>query len=185
MEDAQIVKLYWERNPEAIARSREKYGIYCFSLADRIVTSREDAEECVNDTWLHAWNSMPPHRPSALRIFLAKITRRVALNRWKAASAQKRGGGQLPLVLDELSECVSGQEDAEGAVETRELRRLLDQFIRELPAREGNIFLRRYFFTEPVGEIARQWGLTENHVSVLLSRTRKKLKLLLEKEGYL
>ena len=78
MEDAQIVKLYWERNPEAIARSREKYEIYCFSLADRIVTSREDAEECVNDTWLHAWNSMPPHRPSALRIFLAKITRRVA-----------------------------------------------------------------------------------------------------------
>ena len=185
MEDAQIVKLYWERNPEAIARSREKYEIYCFSLADRIITSREDAEECVNDTWLHAWNSMPPHRPSALRIFLAKITRRVALNRWKAASAQKRGGGQLPLVLDELSECVSGQEDAEGTVEARELRRLLDQFIRELPAREDNIFLRRYFFTEPVGEIARQWGLTENHVSVLLSRTRKKLKLLLEKEGYL
>ena len=95
------------------------------------------------------------------------------------------GSGQLPLVLEELSECVSGQEDAEGAVEARELRRLLDQFIRELPAREGNIFLRRYFFTEPVGEIARQWGLTENHVSVLLSRTRKKLKLLLEKEGYL
>ena len=185
MEDAQIVKLYWERNPEAIARSREKYEIYCFSLADRIVNSREDAEECVNDTWLHAWNGMPPHRPSALRIFLAKITRRVALNRWKAASAQKRGGGQLPLVLDELSECVSGQEDVEGAVEARELRRLLDQFIRELPAREGNILLRRYFFTEPVGEIARRWGLTENHVSVLLSRTRKKLKALLEKEGYL
>lgn len=185
MEDAQIVKLYWERNPEAIVRSREKYEIYCFSLADRIVTSREDVEECVNDTWLHAWNSMPPHRPSALRIFLAKITRRVALNRWKAASAQKRGGGQLPLVLDELSECVSGQEDVEGAVEARELRRLLNQFIRELPAREGNIFLRRYFFTEPVGEIARRWGLTENHVSVLLSRTRKKLKALLEKEGYL
>ena len=95
------------------------------------------------------------------------------------------GPQDVPLVLDELSECVSGQEDAEGAVEARELRRLLDQFIRELPAREGNIFLRRYFFTEPVGEIARRWGLTENHVSVLLSRTRKKLKALLEKEGYL
>ena len=185
MEDRQIVELYWQRDPAAIERSAQKYGAYCFSVAGNVLGSREDAEECVNDTWYCAWEAMPPHRPSALRIFLAKITRRVALNRWKAASAQKRGGGQLPLVLDELSECVSGQEDAEGAVEARELRRLLDQFIRELPAREGNIFLRRYFFTEPVGEIARRWGLTENHVSVLLSRTRKKLKALLEKEGYL
>ena len=132
MEDKQIVALYWKREERAITASEEKYGPVCRSVSYNILQSRPDAEECVNDTWLHAWNSMPPHRPSALRIFLAKITRRVALNRWKAASAQKRGGGQLPLVLDELSECVSGQEDAEGAVEARELRRLLDQFIREL-----------------------------------------------------
>ena len=131
-------------------------GRLLFPTTDHIVNSREDA--CVNDTWLHAWNSMPPHRPSALRIFLAKITRRVALNRWKAASAQKRGGGQLPLVLDELSECVSGQEDAEGAVEARELRRLLDQFIRELPAREAIFSCGGTSSPNRGGEIARQWG---------------------------
>ena len=99
MDDLQIIQLYWDRDPEAIAQTHQKYGPYCFTLAHRILASREDAEECVNDTWLHAWNGMPPHRPNVLRLFLAKITRRVALNRWKASQAQKRGQGELPLVL--------------------------------------------------------------------------------------
>ena len=96
MDDLQIIQLYWDRDPEAIAQTHQKYGPYCFTLAHRILASREDAEECVNDTWLHAWNGMPPHRPNVLRLFLAKITRRVALNRWKASQAQKRGQGELP-----------------------------------------------------------------------------------------
>ena len=166
MEDRQIVQLYWDRDQQAIACCKEKYGIYCFSVANHILESREDSEECVNDTWFSAWNRIPPHRPGALRMFLAKITRGLAFNRFKARYAQKRGGGQLPLVLDELGECVR-------------------QFVAQLPARDGDVFLRRYFFTESVKEIAEGYGLTENHVSVVLSRTRKKLKDHLTKEGYL
>lgn len=185
MEDVQIVKLYWERDPQAISKSKEKYGIYCFSLANHILENREDSEECVNDTWLAAWDRMPPHRPTALRMFLAKITRALAFNRFKANSAQKRGGGQLPLVLEELAECVAGSEDVSGQVEAQELGRCVREFVDNLPSREGDVFLRRYFFTESIREISQAYGMTENHVSVTLSRVRKKLRSHLEQEGYL
>lgn len=185
MEDLQIVELYWERDPQAIARSKEKYGIYCFSVADHILHNWADSEECVNDTWLNAWNRMPPHRPSALRMFLAKITRRLAFNRFKAYSAQKRGGGSLPLVLDELAECVGDETDVEDSYIAKELGECVQKFVLALPAREGDIFVRRYFFTETVSEIAQGYGLSPNHVSVILSRTRDKLRRHLEKEGFL
>lgn len=185
MEDRQIVQLYWDRDQQAIACCKEKYGIYCFSVANHILESREDSEECVNDTWFSAWNRIPPHRPSALRMFLAKITRGLAFNRFKARYAQKRGGGQLLLVLDELGECVAGMDDVAAVVDAKELGECVRQFVAQLPARDGDVFLRRYFFTESVKEIAEGYGLTENHVSVVLSRTRKKLKDHLTKEGYL
>lgn len=185
MEDSQIVELYWQKNTDAISETSSKYGPYCFTIADNILHNTEDSEECVNDTWLHAWNAMPPQRPRVLRMFLAKITRNLSVNRFLARSAEKRGGGEIPLVLDELENCVAGGTDVEATYEEKELEQCVRRFVRGLPERDGNVFVRRYFFTEPVAAIAKRYGLTENHVMVILSRTRKKLKLKLLKEGYL
>ena len=185
MEDCAIIALYWDRDEAAIARSQEKYGGYCRTVAGRLLASPQDAEECVSDTWLAAWGSMPPHRPQALRMFFAKLTRRLAFNRYKANTAEKRGGGQLPQVLEELSECVAGSEDVQQQVEDRELGRLVRDFVHALPQRERDLFLRRYFFAEPVKEIALRYGITANHASVILRRARGKLRAELEKEGYL
>ena len=185
MEDQQIIELYWQKNENAITETAGKYGAYCFTIAQNILHSAEDAEECVNDTWLHTWNAIPPQRPSVLRIFLAKITRNLSINRFHAESAEKRGGGEIFLVLDELAECIAGGVDAEAAYESKELEQCIRCFVRALPKRERNMFVRRYFFTEPVAAVAARYGLTENNVGVILSRTRKKLRLVLKKEGYL
>ena len=168
MEDRQIVELYWQKNADAISETSSKYGAYCFTIADHILNNAEDSEECVNDTWLHAWNAMPPQRPNVLRMFLAKITRNLS----------------VILVLDELADCLAGGTDAEAAYEVKELEECIRRFVRGLPERDGNVFVRRYFFTEPVASIAGQYGLTENNISVILSRTRKKLRVKLAKEGY-
>ena len=184
MEDSQIIELYWQKNTAAISESANKYGAYCFSIADNILRNKEDSEECVNDTWLHAWNAMPPQRPNVLRMFLARITRNLSLDRFYARNAEKRGGGEIILVLDELEECLAGRTDVEAAYEGRELAQCIRHFVQMLPKRDGNVFVRRYFFTEPIAAIAARYGLTENHVMVILSRTRKKLKLELMKEGY-
>ena len=185
MEDRQIVDLYWQRSSEAIVQSQQKYGAYCYAVSHSILQNREDAQECVNDTWLQAWNAIPPQRPVCLSAFLAKITRNLSFNRWNSRSAEKRGGGELPLVLEELAECVAAPSDVEQEYNARELEQAVSHFLRGLPAREANVFLRRCFFTEPLPDIARRYGLSENHVSVLLSRTRKKLRNFLAKEGFL
>lgn len=184
MEDSQIVALYWQRDADAVSETAKKYGAYCFAIAERILHNTEDAEECVNDAWLRAWNAMPPQKPGVLRLFLAKITRNLALDRFQAQNAEKRGGGELALVLEELGECLGGGTDAGAAVEAGELRECIRRFVRALPEREGNVLVRRCFFAEPVAAIAGRYGLTENHVMVILSRTRKKLKAHLLKEGY-
>ena len=173
MEDSQIIELYWQKNA------------YCYTIADHILHSPEDSEECVNDTWLHAWNAMPPQKPNVLRMFLAKITRSLSVNRFKARSAEKRGGGEINLVLDELADCLAGGTNVEAEYEVKELEQCIRRFVRGLPERDGNVFVRRYFFTEPVVVIAKRYGLTESNVTVILSRTRKKLRLKLAKEGYL
>ena len=185
MEDGQIVELYWRKDPEAISESGRKYGPRCRAIAWNILGSWEDAEECVNDTWLSAWNAMPPQRPGRLGMFLARITRNLALNRFAAGTARKRGGGEILLVLDELAECLPGGADVEAACEARDLEECVCRFVRGLPEREGNVFIRRCFFTEPVAEIARRYGLTGNHVMVMLSRTRRKLREHLIREGYI
>ena len=184
MEDSQIVALYWQRNADAIKETENKYGAYCFSIADNILHSKEDAEECVNDTWLRTWDAIPPQRPNKLQMFLAKITRNLSFNRYKARTAEKRGGGEISLVLDELAECVAGDAAVEQAYAAKELSECIRLFVRALPERDGNVFMRRYFFTESVSEIAKKYALTENHVMVILSRTRKKLKTQLIKEGF-
>lgn len=185
MEDGQIIELYWQRDPSAITASEQKYGAYCLSVARNILHDTQDCEECVNDTWFRAWNAMPPQRPTKLRMFLARITRNLAFNRFRARGTQKRGGEVILLVLDELAECLAGERDVAEEYEAKELSESIRRFVAALPEREGNLFIRRYFFAEPISQIAERYGLTEGNVMVILSRTRKKLKEHLREEGFL
>ncbi len=185
MEDEVIVELYWQRDEEAIRASQTKYGGYCGSIAQNLLADRLDAEECVNDTWAGAWEAMPPHRPQRLRLFLGKITRRLACDVLRAKNAQKRGGGEYPAALEELGECVPPAPGVEAAVEARELEELVDRFLHTLPERDCSVFLRRYWYAEPLGAVAERYGLKLNTVKTSLFRTRKKLRTYLEKEGVL
>jgi len=182
LEDHAIVELYWQRSERAVPETVQKYGAYCLAVVKRILQNKENADECVNDVWLSAWNAIPPERPALLRPYLAKIARNLAFDRYRSENAEKRGGGETALVLDELAECLADRADTEKAFEAAELGRVVRAFIRELPEREGNVFLRRYFFNESAAEIARRYGLSEANVRVLLSRTRRKLKARLTEE---
>ena len=184
MDDAQIIELYFARNERAISETIAKYGAYCFAVASRILSVREDAEECVSDTWVHTWNAVPPSRPRIFKAFLAKITRNLSINRYEALHAVKRGAGETALVLDELAEVVGTGNAVEDAVLTKELSALIGDFVQGLPGREALIFTRRYFFTEAVCDIAARFDLSENNVSVILNRTRRKLKGALHDAGY-
>lgn len=184
MEDSEIVDLYWQHSELAISETINKYGAYCRAVAYNILHSEEDCEECVNDTWLRVWNTIPPQRPALLRMFLAKITRNLAFDRFKAQTAGKRGGGETELILDELNECIPANEDTESRFLAKELEETVNRFVHTLSARDCNLFVRRYFFAESVEVIAKRYGLSANHVTVLLSRTRQKLKAHLKKEGY-
>ena len=185
MEDQKIIDLFWERDPEAIRYVNSSYGTYCFSIANHILGNQLDAEECVNDTWLRVWESIPPERPNFLRAFLGKITRNLAINRFQRETAQKRGGGELPLVLEELSCCITGSSDPEASVSAKELGKCVNAFVGSLPLRDRNVFVRRYFFTESVENIAKRYSLQKNNVLVILHRTRRKLKKYLIREGFL
>ena len=185
MEDSQIVDLYWQRCTDAITESNAKYGGYCHTIALRILGNHLDAEECVNDTWVGAWNAMPVHRPACLSAFLGKITRRAACNRLETLRAEKRGGGELPLVLEELADCVPAAADPSRAVEDAELARAVNRFLRRLPERACNVFLRRYWYAEALVDIAARYGMSEGAVKASLFRTRQKLRNHLEKEGLL
>ena len=185
VKDGQIVELYWARDERALAETEAKYGGYCLAIARNILSDGADAEECVNDTWLGAWNAMPDARPSALSAFLGKITRRLALDRWRAKYAAKRGGGETPLVLDELAECAPAGEGPEEALAARELAEAVNAFLRSLPPVEMGVFLRRYWYLESVKDTAARLGFSQSKVKSMLARTRKKLRTYLEKEGLL
>ncbi len=184
MEDTQIIEQFWHRNEEAIKETSAKYGKYCYAIANRVLRNAEDSEECVNDTWMKAWNGIPPAKPECLKLFLAKITRNLAFNKYEERNAKKRGRGEIQLVLDELEECIAGSSDVESELSMRELEKSINRFVQSLSKKEANLFVRRYFFTESVGMIAGRYGMTENHVMVTLSRTRSKLKKHLEQEDY-
>jgi RNA polymerase sigma-70 factor (ECF subfamily) len=183
MNDCEIVKLYWDRDPDAIGQSRQKYGNYCYAIAYNILQNREDADECVNDTWLGAWDSMPPHRPDLLSSFLGKITRRLSLNRRRSHTALKRGGGLAEVTLSELEECLPAAETVEQTVEAEELADLLDGFLRSLPETDCSLFLCRYWYCQSVTVIARRFGWGESRVKMRLLRIRQQLKTRLEEEG--
>lgn len=185
MDDDQIVELYWARSESAIEETAAKYGGYCHSIAYNILYDKEDAEECVNDTYLDAWNTMPPHKPSILSTFLGKITRRISIDRFRRGHADKRGGGEMALVLDELEDCVSDSSDAEIAIEQAETARLIREFLGTLPLTECRVFLRRYWYMDSIADIASDYDFTESKTSSMLHRIRKKLRAKLESEGYL
>jgi len=184
MDDEKIVQLYWDRDERAIPATAEKYGNYCNAIAQNILANREDAEECVNDTYLRAWNSMPPHRPGILSAFLGKITRNLALNRLRQNGAEKRGGSAVNAVLEEIGEFLSDADTVETEINRKELVRAMDRFLDGLPADKKSIFVCRYWYFDSISDIARRCRMTENGVSVTLHRLRLKLRNYLSERGF-
>jgi len=184
MEDRDIIALYWARNEQAISETELKYGNYCRSIAQNILHNHSDTEECVNDTWMHTWNALPPQRPQILSAYLGTITRNLSLNRCRSAAAQKRGANRLMLAYEELEECIPANNSAETQVILRELGREIDRFLRTLPQKDYCIFLRRYWYMDTTRQIAQRYHMTDGGVKVSLHRTRKKLKTHLDQEGY-
>lgn len=184
MEEKYLLDLFFQRDERAIQTVRESYGAYCRTVVNGILNNEEDIEECLNDTWLRAWNAIPPQRPTNLRMYLAKIARNLALDRYKASCAEKRRQGTLEITMEELAFCVPAGETTESQVQAHELERLIGTFLRTLRPMECNVFLRRYFYAESVAEIAGRYRLSESYVRLLLSRTRNKLKKYLVKEAY-
>lgn len=185
MEDKAIVDLYWMRSEQAISETDRKYGGYCFSVAYNVLANREDAEECVSDTYMVAWENLPPHRPAFLTTFLGKVTRRISISRWRQRNAHKRGGGEVILALDELDECVADPRDVEGQYLHKETILCINRFLAALPQPERDVFLRRYFLLDPVKDIAASFGFTESKVKSMLHRTREKFRNTLAKEELL
>lgn len=183
MEDQQIIQLYWDRLEQAIVESERKYGSYCRSIARRILAVEEDAEECVNDTWLHAWNAMPPQRPSILSAFFGKLARNLSLDRWRRNRAAKRGGSQVELALHELGDCLPASGGPEQALDEKETGRVISEFLRTQPELDRALFIRRYWHLEPITFLSQEFHLRESQIKSRLFRTRQRLKAALEKEG--
>ncbi len=181
MEDSQIIELYFKRAESAVSYTSEKYASLCGGIAYRILRNREDSEECVNDTWLKAWEHIPPVRPNSLAAFLAKITRNLSIDRLRRRTHGKKKNGTVELCLEELCECIP---DERGAVsEDFVITDALNQFLQSLKPTARAVFIRRYWYVCSVKEIAVELSMTEGAVKMQLSRTRKELRQLLEQEG--
>ena len=185
MEDSAIVDLYWRRSEQALAETERKYGGYCRSIAQRICRSERDAEECVSDAWLAAWNAMPDKRPARLGVFLGCLTRHAAISCLRAEQSQKRGGAEIDLVLDELAEVLPAEGDPAREAEARELGEAIKRYVNSLSETERHVFLGRYYYSLPVTTIAARCGFTESKTKSLLHRLRGRLRNCLEKEGLL
>ncbi len=182
--DSNIIELYFARDEQAIGLTAERYGSYCFTVADNILKNIQDAEECVNDTYLRTWNTIPPTRPASLKHYLAKITRNLALSRWRQNHADCRGGGQISMALDEMEEFLADTREPASEADRAALSDCLNRFLRGLSRRDCDIFLRRYFYMEDTDTIARRHGMKTANVLLILSRTRSRLRTYLEKEGF-
>lgn len=183
MEDYRIVDMYWERNEHAITQSELKYGKYCTSIAYNVLKSVEDSEECVNDTWNKAWNQMPDARPTLLGAFLGKICRNLAIDRYRKLHSAKRGNGEADIIYDELEECI-GRNHLEEVVDQKELERVIASFVAELKKSDRIIFVKRYWYMEPVKNIAKSLYVSESKVKTSLFRSRVHLETILRKEGF-
>ena len=184
MNDTEIIRLYNARDEMAIEESIRQYKKYCYAIAFRILQNSEDADECVIDTWMKAWNRIPPDHPDNLATYLGAITRTLSINRYKGAHRQKRGGKTAALVFSELDTMLIDTASPDQICEQNELARIINHFLDSLPERERNIFLCRYYFFYPVKDIAKSHGIPAAHVYVTLSRTLEKLKKYLVKENY-
>ena len=175
--------MYWNRDESAIRESDAAHGAYCFAVAMNVLANREDSEECVSDTWLRAWNVIPPQKPDRLRCFLARITRNLAIDRYRKRTAEKRSEN-MNTVIDELEGILSGNESVESEMDRHELTESMNRFISSLSPRDRQIFIRRYFWCEDVMKIAAAMGLKRNSVNVMLHRMRNRLKTHLTKDGW-
>lgn len=184
MQDKEIIQLYFDRDQRALSATANKYGNYCTSIAKNILGNNEDAEECVNDTYLNAWNAIPPKRPLLLSAFLGKITRNLALNQYKHNHVKKRGSGEFAVVLDELAECVSDWNDVEQEIDRKELTKAINSFLSTLAPKKRNIFICRYWYSDSISSIAKRYEMTESNVSTTLNRLRVKLKEYLSERGF-
>ena len=185
MDDNEIISLYWQRSERAIAETAAKYGNYCAAIARRILQNPEDTEECVSDTWLHAWNRIPPDRPDPLPVYLGRLTRWLGLNRVRDRKRLRRGGGEPEIALEELEQTLAAPADAASLAEYHELTAAIDRFLDTLPETERWVFLCRYWYFAGIGEIAERFGFSASKVKSMLLRCRRKLKQQLLEEGYL
>ena len=184
MEDREIVKLYLERSEKAITESRKSYSRYCRYIACRILDSDEDAEEVEDDTYMKAWNRIPPDSPEDLGSYLGMLCRGLAIDRLKSSRREKRGGGQYTAALDELSECITDGDESVVVTDKIALRDAINRFLASLPEKTRIVFMKRYFWVSSISEISDELGMSESAVKMLLLRTRDKLKIFLEKEGF-
>ena len=185
MDDLEIIELYFCRDEKALTETARKYGNYCYTVAFSVLNSMEDSKETVNDTYLELWNTIPPERPTVLSAFISKITRRLAIGRWRKNTAVKRGGGEFEATLDELSECISNNANVEKIVEGKLIVSTINEFLKKLPDTERNVFICRYWYADSVKSVAKQFGFSESKVKSMLMRTRTKLKQKLAEEGLL
>lgn len=184
MNDNEIIQLYWDRNEQAIKVTSQTYGNYCATIARNILNNKEDVDECINDTYINAWNSMPTHWPEHLATFLGKITRNLSFNKYRDDHTEKRGGGEIALVLDELTDCVSDTDYVEQIIDRQELLKVINSFVRKLSIDKRNMFVRRYWYADSVSDIAKDYGMLQGTVSKTLERTRKQLKAYLTERGF-
>lgn len=182
MDDSRIIMLFWQRNEDAITETQRKYGRYCYSIAYQILNNNEDAEECVNDTYIGAWNAIPPYRPEKLSVFLGRITRNLALKKWRAKNAAKRGGGETALAMHELEACISSGNNIEAYLNAEELAEIINVFLGGLSVAERRVFLCLYWYFDSISDISVQFGFTQSKVKMMLKRTREKLLRHLEQE---
>ncbi len=184
MDDSQLIQLYFERSEEAINKTKIKYGNFCFCIANTILKSKEDAEECESDAYLRVWNAIPPQKPSMLKSYLGKIVRNLALQRYEYYSAQKRNT-ELEIAFSELEECIVGLKGVEGQYDADDLGRSVNCFLHTIDRESRIIFVRRYWYTDSIKEIAVRFGISESKVKSSLFRTRNKLKVYLQKGGFM
>lgn len=184
MQDEKIVELYWNRDEAAIEATRQKYGSYLFVVADNILSCAEDSKECVNDTYLAAWNSIPPHKPQALQSYLCKLIRRIAIDIYRSKNRLKRNGSAYDISLSELSECISDKITPENQLEYKRLAKAISDFLRTVPQKNRVLFLCRYYFMDSLRDSAKYCKIRESTAKTILYRTRCSLREYLIKEGF-
>lgn len=185
MEDHEIINLYYDRAQQAITETSGKYNAYCMHIARAILGDEEDAKECVNDTWLKAWNTIPPQKPKHLAAYLGRITRNASIDRMRTRTRKQRGGHETELVLEELQDCIAHSTNVEREIEGRELTAAINVFLGTLSAFDRNVFVCRYWYLDPVRDIAKATHASESRIKSILFRLRKKLRVYLEEEGLL